>query len=795
MKHLIIFLFTTLLLHSARMNAQVSDDIEKGDKAFDKLMFDEALYFYESAYDQQNDPSITRRIANTYRRMGQLTVSAEWYKRTLDSDSSNPVDMLYYAESLKSLEQYDEAIQWYERYVIQFPEDKRAKSHLADKEYYLDLFADTARYTMKRLAINNSDPVIGISHLEGNQYLLSAINARQDEGNSKKADYLNYLDIYLVTLSETMELENPTRLSKTVNSKYNDGPAFYSPGDQTLYITRNNIRKGKPVLDKKGTANLKIYASERKGDDWSTATELKINSDDYSSAHACLSRDGQFLYFASNRDGGFGGTDLYVAQKVGDGWTAPINLGPNVNTEGNEMFPTLTAEGSIYFTSDGHAGLGGTDIFVSENKNGTWLKPRNLGAPINSNHDDFAILYDKDADIGFFCSNRSGRGNDDIFLYRHRELDYSILAGAIVSNDPGVNLAGERIRILTVNTGRIEEQKLTSEQKFFIPAKPGDRIEVTMANEERFDPNKVVFNAEIPNPVLDPFISLGDYRVDVKKIVLREADLNSSAGAGLAQSGSSGQNPQGNQQGGSEGSDDKETLDIHKSSITGNKTDKSTLIVSNTDSKTESESSRLLKENKALADQYFMRKEYETAAGFYREGLKHAPGDEHCKNRLGEIDRIKKGESAATQTAANEPKEKIKIDFESTPALIDLEGLQINNVIFDYNKTFIREVDKSNLDKVVKLLKDNPTSKLLIKAYCDSRGSMTYNQQLSMSRAMAVQGYFIQKGIRRERIQTEWFGEQRPLNDCDDDNPCTEEEYEINRRAELKIVAGSSPAK
>ncbi|MFN9800392.1 MAG: CDC27 family protein, partial [Bacteroidota bacterium] len=168
MKHSLIHLTALLVVLTTGLGAQVNVDLEKGDKAFDQLQLDEALFFYENAYEQQGaDPAITRRIANTYRRMGQLTVSAEWYRRTLDLDATNPDDMLYYAESLKSLEQYDEAIQWYERYITQRPEDKRAKSHLADKEYYLDMFADTARYDMKRLNINSSDPVIGICHLEG----------------------------------------------------------------------------------------------------------------------------------------------------------------------------------------------------------------------------------------------------------------------------------------------------------------------------------------------------------------------------------------------------------------------------------------------------------------------------------------------------------------------------------------------------------------------------------------------------------------------------------------------------
>ncbi|MFN8776734.1 MAG: OmpA family protein [Flavobacteriales bacterium] len=817
MKHSLIHLTALLVVLTTGLGAQVNVDLEKGDKAFDQLQLDEALFFYENAYEQQGaDPAITRRIANTYRRMGQLTVSAEWYRRTLDLDATNPDDMLYYAESLKSLEQYDEAIQWYERYITQRPEDKRAKSHLADKEYYLDMFADTARYDMKRLNINSSDPVIGICHLEGNRYLLSAINAAQVENKSRKTNHLQYLDIYEVTLNESNELVNPVRLSGSVNSKYHDGPAYYSAVDQTLYFTRNNIRKGKPVLDKKGLANLKIYSALRKGNDWSGVGELKINSDDYSSAHACLSRDGQFMYFVSNRDGGFGGTDLYVAQKMGDQWTTPINLGPNVNTEGNEMFPMLATDGRLYFTSDGHAGLGGTDIFVSENASGTWLKPQNMGAPINSNYDDFTLLYDKESDVGFFCSNRSGRGNDDIFLYTHKPIDYTILAGSIVSTESGISLAGERIRIRSLTTGKIEEQVLSSDQKFFIPATPGDRIEVTMADGQRFDPNKVIFSSEIPKPVLDPMVPMGEFRVIVNKIAPRDAELTQGQGAGLAKSGNTGIGKGNNGKSGNTTTAQGKTnegagkTDTQKPDPTLNKTDNSTLILTNTEGKGTAEKERLVKENIALGDQLFQRGDYEASSTFYKEALKQAPNDAHSKERLAEIERIRKGEPAAKQTKEdprdqpkNQPVEpskttpanKPKVDFESTPALIDLEGLQVNNIVFEYNKAFIRESDKPNLDKVTKLLKDNPTSKILIKAYCDSRGSSLYNEQLSMSRAMAVQGYLIQKGISRDRIQTEWYGEQRPLNDCVDDTPCTEEEYEVNRRAEIKIVAGSSPTK
>lgn len=800
MKFLRHILLLVLLLSQFHLISQITMELEKGDKAFDQLNLDEALFFFEIAHDQQpNDPAITRRIGNVYRRMGQLTVSAEWYKKTLDLDATNPLDMLYYAESLKSLQQYDEAIEWYDRYIAKVPDDKRAKSHLTDREYYKDLFADTLKYDMKSLKINNSDPVIGISNLTENNYLLSAINANQTSTNSKKYEYLNYLDIYQVTLTDENELTNPVRLSKSVNSKYNDGPAFFSPSDQTLYITRTNIRNRKPVLDKQGSANLKIYSSTLKDGSWSSALELKFNSDAYSTAHACLSKDGQFMYFVSNREGGLGGTDLYVAQRILNGWSEPINLGDKVNTEGNEMFPFLSNEGFLYFTSDGHFGLGGTDIFVSDNIGGQWQTPTNLGAPINSNHDDFALLYNKSTDKGFFCSNRNGRGNDDIFFYTHKKVEKMILAGTILANSADISLAGEKIRIFTTNTGMTTEQRLSSDQKFKITVDAGDQIEVYMANAQFFDTTKVVFSSVIANPIVDPFLNVGEYRVDMKRIPLRKGILSEiqhdefESTSGSLQTA---QLPEVPEQG-----NDKNSSLLKPHNTSGNlaKGDQSTLIVTNADVSVQSEKARLYTENIAFGDQLFRQRKYEDAQGYYREALKHKAKDPYAMSRIREVDTIlaeaKNTTILTVQSESTIKTDKPKIDFASTPAMIDLEGLQINNVLFDYNKTFIRDQDKAGIDQVVQLLKENSTSKLLIKAYCDSRGSMTYNQSLSMSRAMAVQGYVIQKGIKRDRIQTESFGEQRPLNDCEDGVPCSEDQYEVNRRAELKIVAGDSPTK
>ena len=511
MKPTLKFLAATLLLFVITVsNAQEKSDFEKGERLFDKYEFNEALYYYELAYDQQpNNASVTRRIAETYRRVGQLNMSAEWYRKTLELASDEPRDMLYYAEALKSLEQYDEAVLWYKRYKKERPNDKRADSHLKDMEYFRDLQADSLKYLMKRLMINNDDPAIGICKFEDGKFLLSAMRIeKQTEEAQAMWEEFPYLDIYSCDLDGDEELIHAEKLGVNVNSKYHDGPAFYCSADQTLYITRNNIKNGKAIHDRKGSVNLKIYSSKFNGANWQPVQELQFNSDEYSNGHPCLSGDGQFMYFVSNRDGGFGGTDIYMCQRIAEGWTAPINVGPTINTEGEEMFPYLSDNDMLYFASNGWAGLGGLDIFVSEWAGDHWSASHNIGFPINSANDDFGILYDHSNNSGYFCSNRQGQGNDDVYYFSTLKLMKMILAGAIRSDVPGQSLAGERIIISSLKTGNVYEDHLDNDQEFTFEADAGDKIEVRIASEN-YTLEQPVFTYETPIHIIDPYQNIG----------------------------------------------------------------------------------------------------------------------------------------------------------------------------------------------------------------------------------------------------------------------------------------------
>ncbi len=863
MKSKTFILFITCLLVSFIGKSQSAPLVDKGDKAFDKSEFQEAMYFYETALESSpNDPEITRRIANTHRRMGQLAVSAEWYRKTIELDASNSEDLLYYAQALKNLQQYEEAIYWYEMYDKVKPGDSRALSHLMNKDYYRDLQADSARYAMKSFKSNNEFSVIGITLFEDEKMLVSAVN--MDKG--KQAEMSPFLDVFICDFNSQNELEHPIRLDKKVNSKYHDGPAFYSFAEHKLYITRNNIRNGKPVRDKNGNVNLKIYAASYENGAWSSAQELKMNDDKYSTGHACLTKDGQTMYFVSTRDGGYGGTDVYMCYKAGNAWSEPVNLGPNVNTAGNEMFPFIDETGSLFFASDGHAGLGGLDIFSSQKKNEVWQMPVNLGAPINSCMDDFGLLYDKESDNGYFCSNRAGNGNDNLYFYKHITMERMILAGTIKANNPNISLAGERIQIREAKSARVSFATLDQHERFEYFGNAGEVIEITFLNAEYFDKDASVIKYEIPEIITDPYVNIG--RSDARLIKRPPGDglLSTMTAPVLAETKTAEpvKSTNNSKTANKDGKQDKtavvapiieapketpkespaviptevdlvamqkrnaillqyqgKIVEADKLYAAGSFKEARAMYLSASAIKTDEAYPKMMM---AKIDEMFKADNSANADVQYEEKIRFADKN-FSENNFGEAlkayqiassikptqtypkDQIKKTEAIlaklkepvatvststkttnTTATTTTPAPAKKQSEFEKAVPVVDLVGMGIDNVVFDYNKSFIRKDDTPILDKLCTQMKENPATTLLIRAHCDSRGSLAYNQSLSMSRAMAVQGYLLQRGIKRERIIAEWYGEQRPLNGCIDDVPCEETQYEVNRRAEFKLV-------
>lgn len=674
LKSLCVMLLTAIQINGY---AQSDEPLVKGDRAFDNRDYKLALEYYEDARASfPEDPGITRKLAITYTRIGQLNFAAEWFKRTIELGSNDPMDLLRYAESLKALEQYDEAILWYQRFKVLRPNDRRALSHADDYEYYLDLFADTAQYDVKVLSVNSSLPIVGITAFTENTFIVSGINVDNIQTNKGDNEFDQYLDLYNVKWSESKELTSPTPLGSPVNSPWHDGPACFAKANNTLYITRNNDKLS--VQEKSGGEDdfqLMVTASKWNGGKWSEPEPLKFNGAAFSCGHAALSADGKTLFFASNKAGGMGGVDIYFCTKNGDGWSDPKNIGPEINTEGNEMFPTIDAQGNLFFASNGLAGLGGLDIFTSRFDNGKWLKPRNMGAPINSASDDFGLLYNTSDRTGFFCSNRNGLGNDDLFYFNHKPIEKTFISAKLRPSVAGADLSGQPVRIIYVNSGNVIPGRVSSRQSILFSGEAGEEVAVYMSDSSLFQTNEPIIVFKIPEIITDPYVNVSTNPVVCKK----------------------------------------------------------------------PEEFKILKETNSSP--------FQKAKESIQQNLR------------------------TTSISQRKP----------AKMAVDLEALNLSNVFFAYNSSELNKIEQKKLDEVALLMNQHANSRLIIRAFCDSRGSSEYNKKLSLKRAEEVKGYLKKKGIPANRLRIEWFGKDNPVAECEG-MPCSENLHQMNRRAELNLV-------
>lgn len=243
-----------------------------------------------------------------------------------------------------------------------------------------------------------------------------------------------YYDLLVANLKKGLPSGKSKNFSVDINTPLHEGPCSFSTDGKKIFFTRSNQLNGAPVLDEEGKIQLQIYESSFDGTNWSDVKTLPFNKGNDSYMHPSISPDGEKLYFASNKPSGYGGYDIYFVEKEGNNWSEPINMGPEVNSNGNEGFPFMPPNGVLFFASNGHKGLGAIDLFMIDISSNRWGDLLNLGAPINSPSDDFGITL-KDYTSGFFSTNREGgMGKDDIYAF---ESEFP-LTGILLQKKPAV---------------------------------------------------------------------------------------------------------------------------------------------------------------------------------------------------------------------------------------------------------------------------------------------------------------------------------------------------------------------
>jgi outer membrane protein OmpA-like peptidoglycan-associated protein len=277
------------------------------------------------------------------------------------------------------------------------------------------IYAQSETYTVKK-AFFSSDKYDEFSPVYYSKGIVFCSNRNSNLLNRSTSENKGLFKIYYIDTTHITDWKSATLFSKELTTIVNDGPVTFNKSRDTIYYSRN-LEVNKKLGDVSGPRNkLGIFFAEMVDNQWTKIREFRLNNEWYNLTTPCLSPDGKRLYFASDKLEGFGGSDLYYCQWNSDRWDNPVNLGPVINTPGNESYPFVNQEGGIFFSSDGHPGLGGKDIFYSKPLGSSWIPPVALDAPINSQYDDFAFISDSVMNEGYFASKREG--TSDIYNFK-----------------------------------------------------------------------------------------------------------------------------------------------------------------------------------------------------------------------------------------------------------------------------------------------------------------------------------------------------------------------------------------
>ena len=477
--------------------------LKKANKYFEEFSYDKAIKSYEKIDDKT--PSIYRNLAKSYLMLGNIDQAEHNYSSLMSTGSYKAEDVFDYASVLKINKKYDEAANWMEKYYKLNPDDSRAKAFMDNPLYYRELLQSDPNMKLNNLSINTAyEDFSPVYYKDGQVIFASSRDASHLVNRTWNGNRQPYLDLYIADITEGSNLTNVRKFNEVVNKKYHDAPAAFNEAGDYMLVTRN-IYSDNKLEDNK----LWLYESYLIDNSyWSEPKPLYFNDKHFSTGQATLSPDGKVMYFVSDRPGGFGGTDLYKSVKGRDGkWSAPENLGPKINSEGNEMFPYYDANGGyLFFSSNGWPGLGGLDIFVSKVKrDGSFTKPQNLGSPINSNRDDFSFIYNKNGS-GFLSSNREGgKGDDDIYSFKNMpkfqdKIQDCDISGTITDKQTQEPLAFARVILTDKSGNKISEVETKSDGTYGFSTDCGGYYKILVLRQPYNEANADIDSKTYDNP-------------------------------------------------------------------------------------------------------------------------------------------------------------------------------------------------------------------------------------------------------------------------------------------------------
>jgi outer membrane protein OmpA-like peptidoglycan-associated protein len=781
-----------------------------------------AIEKLQKTLQSKDDPEAKSLLADCYRLINDTENAEYWYSQAVTATDGAPINKLHYAMMLQVNGKCDQAQDWYGQYTAVVPDDTRGQHLSRACQYEEELMTKNAGiFEINHMAFN--------SNLD--DYAPAIVNDKvvfasdRDKGSAVKRVHMwtgnPFAELYGVDFKRAGDnpgayrYARPEKYGKVLNAKYHEAAVSFGDEGNTIYFTRNNYLNGREGKSDDGIIKLKVYYATGKEGSYGSPKDLPFNSDEYSVAHPSLSADGAKLYFSSDMPGGFGGMDLYVSDKDGETWGPPVNLGPGINTEGNEIFPFIDKNNRLYFGSDGQMGLGGLDQYYSTLKGeNEWNVPVNLGFPINTTNDDFGLVMDKDGFSGYFTSDRNGgAGRDDIYGFKKSaaavevyvydaqtkapisgaDVKYVLGGSNMLTGPDGLAQLDMKLNECSDFTAMFEGYEKKTIKGCTKDANAGDavRIEIPLGKVSSYKVEGIVFDMTNGLPAAGAKVSLandcglgaslpvvtdesGRYTFDLAKdccyTVKAEKDgfIASSAANNCTKGQPDGTTLQANL-----------NLTPYKAPVNDPNTGVTSVTNGNPATGTNGGTKPSTGTNGGTkptnGTASATSPKYNTKSGLY-EGPDGRPANVDLGNGMV----IKNGVMYENGTATKPA----DVAFEASE-----DGSFLLNIYYDFDQATIRQQESEDeLNKLLTMLNDNPDFIVEIASHTDARGSDSYNFNLSQRRAEAVIKWLGDKSINRNRLIAHGYGESQLTNNCKNHVRCNEKDHQMNRRTEFRIL-------
>ncbi|MGK0388202.1 MAG: hypothetical protein ACI94Y_000930 [Maribacter sp.] len=809
------------------LSAQSKLRMKAAKHSMEILNYQGAIKEYNYILSKHDNAEAKINLAECYLKVSDIDNSEYWYGQVVILPEAECIHYLKYGQALMRNGKCDMAVGWFEKFIECAPDDMRGRHLLRACDYEEELERKNAGiYDIEHMPFNSGLDDFG-PMIYGDGVVFAS--ETHESGISKRLHCWTgneFLDLRYVTRDSTgtqtdslgqestcgsYEYSDPENFSNQLNTKFHDATPSFSEDEKTIYFTRNNLLKGRARKDDEGIIRLKIYSAEGGGSggnaSFNNVESLPFNSDEYSVVHPSLSLKGDYLYFASDMPGGFGGMDLYVSEQEDGRWGPPINLGPEVNTEGQEVFPYFAKDNKLYFSSDGHVGLGGLDIYQIEKKDGfnEWGDIINIGAPLNSLDDDFGYIINEEGNHGYFTSDREGGfGDDDIYSFCKNATELEIYVYDEETNEP---IEGaEVVSDCTGNTVYTDE-----EGKATVIQRNNQCCEFTASKEIYEDNSKEGCTIPRANTLVEIPLKK-PYECILTGTVTQAGEPIASTPVLLTSDCGDDQSTTTNDDGTYEFI--LRDLCIYTVSV---QPPAGFLSIAEKEFSTRDDDGEIIGDCKFVKDFPFAGDNSivgnkKKIIGYDKDGnpiYGPSDGSDYIDPVTGERVPYARGVDRGSWTMDNIISEAAKNDPYDCCELI--ESLQTGagkigaspsviytapgepipyllHIYYDFDQSYIRDDASPELNKLLALLNENPMIEIELGSHTDSRGSNSYNTRLSQRRSEAVVRWLKDQGIEGSRLAAQGYGETMNINNCVNNVPCSEGEHQLNRRTEFRVT-------